>query len=122
MLLSKRRCLCTRQIPLCPFALSSHEHEYRALLVLGRPDREPDFVACLVELGLYHALGTVVGQAGPLGDRQHLVAGFELGGVEHGHADRVLDWPYSSFHRYVERGVYPPDWAAGSAVRGLSFE
>ena len=42
--------------------------------------------------------------------------------VKHGHADHVVDWPYSSFHRYVERGVYPPDWAAGSAVRGVSFE
>ena len=42
--------------------------------------------------------------------------------VKHGHADRIVDWPYSSFHRYVERGVYPPDWAAGSGVRGLSFE
>ncbi len=24
---------------------------------------------------------------------------------------RVSDWPYSSFHRHVERGIYPLDWA-----------
>ncbi len=42
--------------------------------------------------------------------------------VKHGHAGKVADWPYSSFHRYVERGVYPPDWAAGPAVRELSLE
>jgi putative transposase len=31
--------------------------------------------------------------------------------VKHGHVARVGDWPYSTFHRYVERGIYPSDWA-----------
>jgi len=31
--------------------------------------------------------------------------------VKHGCAARVADWPHSSFHRFVENGVYPPDWA-----------
>jgi putative transposase len=31
--------------------------------------------------------------------------------VKHGHAKRVVDWPYSSFHAYVERAVLPGDWA-----------
>jgi len=31
--------------------------------------------------------------------------------VKHGHVARVADWPYSSFHRYVERGMCLPDWA-----------
>jgi putative transposase len=31
--------------------------------------------------------------------------------VKHGHVVRVRDWPYSSFHREVRRGVYPIDWA-----------
>ena len=31
--------------------------------------------------------------------------------VKHGYVSRVVDWPYSSFHRMVRRGVYPPDWA-----------
>jgi putative transposase len=30
--------------------------------------------------------------------------------VKHGYARRVADWPYSSFHRCVERGIYPLNW------------
>ncbi|MEE9692968.1 transposase [Aeromonas sp. BC14] len=30
--------------------------------------------------------------------------------LKHGHVTRVADWPYSTFHRYVTSGVYPPDW------------
>lgn len=33
--------------------------------------------------------------------------------VKHGWVARVADWPYSSFHRYVCAGVYPPDWGDG---------
>ncbi|MFZ6750688.1 REP-associated tyrosine transposase [Undibacterium sp. Ren11W] len=31
--------------------------------------------------------------------------------VKHRLVDRVLDWPYSSFHRYVKNGTYSHDWA-----------
>ncbi|MDD5034036.1 MAG: transposase [Methylococcaceae bacterium] len=31
--------------------------------------------------------------------------------VKHGLVSRVVDWPYSSFHRFVRLGIYPPDWA-----------
>ena len=31
--------------------------------------------------------------------------------VKHGYVERVGDWPHSSFHRLVARGIYPPDWA-----------
>lgn len=30
--------------------------------------------------------------------------------VKHGLVSRVRDWPFSSFHRYVDRGLYPLDW------------
>lgn len=30
---------------------------------------------------------------------------------KHGMVQRVADWPYSSFHRFVEAGIYPRDWA-----------
>ena len=30
--------------------------------------------------------------------------------VKHGYINRVCDWPYSSFSRYVERGVLPSAW------------
>ncbi len=31
--------------------------------------------------------------------------------VKHGLVEQVKDWPYSTFHRYVESGIYPVDWA-----------
>ena len=30
--------------------------------------------------------------------------------VKHGWVQRVVDWPHSSFHRYLELGVYPVNW------------
>ena len=30
--------------------------------------------------------------------------------VKHGWVESVSDWPYASFHRYVDSGVYPFDW------------
>ncbi|UCJ17488.1 transposase [Pseudomonas sp. MM211] len=38
--------------------------------------------------------------------------------VRHGLVERVCDWPYSSFHRYVTQGVHPPDWAGGTELDG----
>jgi putative transposase len=37
--------------------------------------------------------------------------------VKHGSVKSVRDWPWSSFHRYVETGFYPPDWG-GARERG----
>lgn len=31
--------------------------------------------------------------------------------VKHDYVNSVAEWPYSSFHRYVDMGVYPADWA-----------
>ena len=33
--------------------------------------------------------------------------------LKHGLVQRVSDWPYSTFHRDVESGRYPLDWAGG---------
>jgi putative transposase len=41
--------------------------------------------------------------------------------VKHGHVQRVIDWPYSSFHRYVREGVLPMDWGGGSAPATGAF-
>jgi putative transposase len=30
--------------------------------------------------------------------------------VKHGHVARIIDWPYSTFHKYVAQGVYSSDW------------
>lgn len=36
--------------------------------------------------------------------------------VKHGHVHRVRDWPYSTFLRLVEKGLYPADWAGGDNI------
>jgi putative transposase len=42
--------------------------------------------------------------------------------VKHGFVSRVCDWPHSSFHRYVERGLLPSDWGGDIRdVPGSSF-
>lgn len=33
--------------------------------------------------------------------------------VKHGHVTFPVDWPYSTFHRWVKAGLYPTDWGAG---------
>lgn len=30
--------------------------------------------------------------------------------VKHGYVSRTIDWPHSTFHRYVRQGVYAEDW------------
>jgi len=40
--------------------------------------------------------------------------------VKHGHVSAVADWPYSTFHRWVEAGIYTPDWC-GSTEELLSY-
>lgn len=42
--------------------------------------------------------------------------------VKHGYVGRAADWPWSSFHRYVREGLYPPDWGAGVAKALESME
>ena len=34
--------------------------------------------------------------------------------VKHGYAERVRDWPYSTFLRCVDKGMYPLDWGGDS--------
>ncbi|MDQ3261240.1 MAG: transposase [Pseudomonadota bacterium] len=36
--------------------------------------------------------------------------------VKHGYIDRCIDWPYSTFHRFAARGVYPIDWAISESA------
>jgi putative transposase len=38
--------------------------------------------------------------------------------MKHGLVACVRDWPYSSFHRDVKRGVFPIDWAGDIGVDG----
>jgi putative transposase len=41
--------------------------------------------------------------------------------VRHGLVTRVRDWPHSSFHHYVRRGVLPEDWAGDCNENRLQF-
>ena len=44
-------------------------------------------------------------------DRQHHVDYIHYNPVKHGYVSAVADWPWSSFHRYVQQGLLPRDWA-----------
>ena len=42
---------------------------------------------------------------------------------KHGLVTRPADWPYSSFHRFVERGVLPKDWGCcDMRFDGIGYE
>jgi len=41
--------------------------------------------------------------------------------VKHGLVQQVKDWPYSSFHRCVDTGIYTPDWAGVSPADETGF-
>ncbi|HEU0215680.1 MAG TPA: transposase [Stellaceae bacterium] len=41
--------------------------------------------------------------------------------VKHGYTESPKDWPYSSFRRAVELGLYPVDWAADAADTQTDF-
>ncbi|WP_054762310.1 REP-associated tyrosine transposase [Methylomonas koyamae] len=36
--------------------------------------------------------------------------------VKHGWSQKVIDWPYSSFHRFFKMGVYSADWAGANCL------
>jgi putative transposase len=41
--------------------------------------------------------------------------------VRHGLVARVCDWPHSSFHDYVRRGLLPQDWGGDFSQERGSF-
>jgi putative transposase len=42
--------------------------------------------------------------------------------LKHGLVSVVRDWPYSTFHGLVEKGVYPANWAGDSEDRASCIE
>ena len=54
-------------------------------------------------------------------DRARHVDYIHYNPVKHSHAQRVVDWPYSSFHAYVRRGVLDVDWGGEVTVDGTDF-
>ncbi len=43
-------------------------------------------------------------------DRKRCIDYTHVNPLKHGLVERVRDWPWSSFHRYVRLGEYPADW------------
>ncbi len=41
--------------------------------------------------------------------------------LKHGLVERVSDWPWSSFPRYVQMGEYPRDWGNANIWHGDEF-
>ena len=41
--------------------------------------------------------------------------------VKHGLVSRVNDWPHSSFHRYVRKGILPKDWGGNAGGSDMDF-
>lgn len=41
--------------------------------------------------------------------------------VKHGHVTRSIDWPYSTFKKCIEEGIYSPDWG-GVGIDGFTVE
>jgi putative transposase len=52
------------------------------------------------------------------GDLKRCVDYVHVNPLKHGLVDRVRDWPWSSFHRYVRLGEYSIDWGDASAWYG----
>jgi putative transposase len=42
--------------------------------------------------------------------------------VKHGLALSAMEWPFSSFRRFVEMGVYPADWGLDADYPGVGHE
>jgi len=42
--------------------------------------------------------------------------------VKHGYVSQVREWPHSSFHRYVERGLLPLDWGGDVSAIEIAGE
>jgi putative transposase len=53
-------------------------------------------------------------------DYQRHVDYVHVNPLKHGCVRRVIDWPYSTFHRYVAEGIYPAHWCGdiNAAVEG----
>jgi REP-associated tyrosine transposase len=53
-------------------------------------------------------------------DYEHHVDYVHVYPLKHNDVKYVADWPYSIFHHFVAKGIYPPDWCGvvNATVRG----
>ncbi|HEY6256059.1 MAG TPA: transposase [Xanthobacteraceae bacterium] len=54
-------------------------------------------------------------------DFERHVAYIHYNPVKHGLVKQVSDWPHSSFHRYVQNGIVPEDWAGTAESKSTAF-
>ncbi|MCA8991306.1 MAG: transposase [Planctomycetaceae bacterium] len=55
-------------------------------------------------------------------DVQRCINYIHVNPLKHKLVDRVCDWPWSTFHRYVREGYYSPDWGTASEWYGDEFK
>ncbi len=55
------------------------------------------------------------------GDLERHVDYIHFNPVKHKLVSRVREWPYSSFHAYVRRGLLPADWAGDDGEPMMDF-
>jgi putative transposase len=51
-------------------------------------------------------------------DRKRCIDYVHINPLKHGLVKRVVDWPWSSFHRYVALGEYTADWGSDPTFYG----
>lgn len=54
-------------------------------------------------------------------DRKCHVEYIHYNPVKHGYVLRTADWKWSSFHKFVEKGLYPEDWGDTDNFSDLKF-
>jgi len=47
---------------------------------------------------------------------------FHFNLVNHGHVQRAVDWPHSTFHRNVRDGVYAHEWSDSMENAVLGYD
>ena len=51
-------------------------------------------------------------------DMKRFADSLHVNPLKHGLVERVIDWPWSSFHRYVRLGEYEPEWGNANIWHG----
>jgi putative transposase len=55
-------------------------------------------------------------------DLEHHIHYVHRNPLKHGLVTQVKDWPYSTFHLYVQRAIYPENWCGGEPLNDVSVE
>ena len=46
-------------------------------------------------------------------DYQRRIDYIHINPMKHGLVENVINWPYSTFHQYIDKGLYLPNWGSG---------